>query len=247
MLETPAGDVRHLGTQYEARITGDGLQVGGVVAGQTGLHAGSKTRSVESLDAGEEQVLLAAEMAEESDLIDAGGLRDKAGGCLRVADLAEEVLQNGMADFISLGRPQLADPDYVKKTMEGRTDEIVRCIACDQGCVGRMFAGYGVSCIFEPATGNEKEVVITPAETKKKLLVVGGGPAGLETARVAKERGHDVVLFEKDVLMGGQFIMAGKAPHKAEFGQAAMHMGYRAYKAGVDIRHHAVHRRDQVS
>ncbi len=157
-------------------------------------------------------------------------------GRIHNPDLAEEILQKGQADFISLGRPQLTDPDYVKKTMEGRTDEIVRCIACDQGCVGRMFAGYGVSCIFTPATGNEKEVVVKPAEKKKRVLVIGGGPAGLEAARVAKERGHDVVLFERDVVLGGQFVAAGKAPHKEEFGASAAHMGYRAYKAGVDIR-----------
>ena len=157
-------------------------------------------------------------------------------GRIAYPELAEEILVQGWADFISLGRPQLADPDYVKKTMEGRTDEIVRCIACDQGCVGRMFAGLGCSCIFNPATGHEKDVVITPAKQKKKVLVIGGGPAGLEAARAAKERGHDVVLFEKGVMLGGQFLLAGKAPHKEEFGASAVHMGYRAYKAGVDIR-----------
>jgi len=157
-------------------------------------------------------------------------------GRISYPDLAEEILADGLADFISLGRPQLADPDYVKKTMEGRTDEIVRCIACDQGCVGRMFAGLGCSCIFTPATGHEQEVVITPTEKKKKVLVIGGGPAGLEAARVAQTRGHDVVLFEKSIVLGGQFVLAGKAPHKQEFGASAIHMGYRAYKAGVDIR-----------
>lgn len=151
-------------------------------------------------------------------------------------ELAEEVLQNGMADFIGLGRPMLADPDFVKKTMEGKADDIVRCIACNQGCVGRMFAGLGNSCIFNPATGHEKEVIIEPAKEKKKVLVIGGGPAGLEAARVAQIRGHEVVLLEKDVSLGGQFITAGRAPHKEIFAESAIHMGYRAYKAGVDIR-----------
>ncbi|MCR3921412.1 MAG: FAD-dependent oxidoreductase, partial [Firmicutes bacterium] len=100
----------------------------------------------------------------------------------------------------------------LKKTMEGNTDDIVRCIACNQGCVGRMFKGLGNSCIFNPATGHEAEVIISDAEQKKKVLVIGGGPAGLEAARVAKQRGHNVVLFEKDVALGGQFIQAGRAP-----------------------------------
>lgn len=172
----------------------------------------------------------------------AGAIKKQTGVPMVVAgritspDFAEHILQKGYADFIALGRPQLTDPDFVKKTMEGRTDEIVRCIACDQGCVGRMFAGFGVSCIFTPATGNERNVVIKPAQKKKKVLVIGGGPAGLEAARVAAERGHDVVLFEKTVSLGGQFLQAGRAPYKREFGASAEHMGYRAYKAGVDIR-----------
>lgn len=156
-------------------------------------------------------------------------------GRMPYPDLAEEVLQSGQADFISLGRPQLTDPDYVKKTIEGLSDEVVRCIACDQGCVGRMFAGLGVSCIFNPATGHEKEVIYTPAKKKKRVLVIGGGPGGLEAARIAQERGHKAVLFEKGIILGGQFVMAGKAPHKDEFGFSAMQMGYRAYKAGVEI------------
>ncbi|MGI5898732.1 MAG: FAD-dependent oxidoreductase [Christensenellales bacterium] len=151
-------------------------------------------------------------------------------------ELAEEILQKDMADFIGLGRPMLADPDFVKKTMEGQADDIVRCIACNQGCVGRMFKGLGNSCIFNPATGNEREVVIKPAREKKKVLVIGGGPAGLEAARVAQTRGHEVILLERDVNLGGQFIDAGKAPHKGIFAESAVHMGYRAQRAGVDIR-----------
>ncbi|WP_147533205.1 FAD-dependent oxidoreductase [Bacillus marasmi] len=156
-------------------------------------------------------------------------------GRINSPDLAEEILQEGNADFISLGRVQLADPDFVKKTIEGRTDEIVRCIGCDQGCVERMFAGYGASCVFNPTVGKEAEILITPAEKKKKVLVIGGGPAGLEAARVASERSHEVTLFEKSGELGGQYLLAGYAPHKEGFKEAAVHMGYRAQKAGVDI------------
>jgi 2,4-dienoyl-CoA reductase-like NADH-dependent reductase (Old Yellow Enzyme family)/thioredoxin reductase len=157
-------------------------------------------------------------------------------GRITTPELAEEILQSGKADFISLGRVQLADPDFVKKAAEGRSDEIVRCIACDQGCVGRAFAGLGASCMFNPATGDEVNVVITPADVKKKILVIGGGPAGLEAARVAAERGHHVTLFEKTAQPGGQFVIAGSAPLKESFTEAAHHMAYRAEKAGVDIR-----------
>lgn len=157
-------------------------------------------------------------------------------GRINHPDMAEEVLQDGMADFIGLGRPMLADPDFIKKTIEGNADDIVRCIACNQGCVGRMFKGLGNSCIFNPATGHEKEVIIKPAQQKKKVLVIGGGPAGLEASRIAQIRGHEVILLEKNVALGGQFIEAGRAPHKDIFSKAAIHMGYRAFKSGVDIR-----------
>lgn len=157
-------------------------------------------------------------------------------GRINSPEAAEEVLQEGKADFIGFGRPMLADPDFIKKTMEDNTDDIVRCIACNQGCVGRMFKGLGNSCIFNPATGHEREVVFEPTKNKKRVLVIGGGPGGLEAARVAKTRGHEVILLEKSADLGGQFIQAGYAPHKELFANSARHMGYRAFKAGVDIR-----------
>ena len=157
-------------------------------------------------------------------------------GKINTPDLAEEILQNGQADFISLGRIQLADPDFVKKTMEDRVDDIVHCIACDQGCVDRMFSGKTMSCTRNPLSGFETEIKVEPAKHPKKVLVIGGGPGGLEAARVAQERGHHVVLFEKGSELGGQFIIAGYPPHKEEMGKAARHMGYRAMKVGVDVR-----------
>jgi len=157
-------------------------------------------------------------------------------GRITTPDLAEEILSSGKADFVSLGRIQLADPDFVKKTIEDRVDDIVKCVSCDQGCVERMFQGFGASCVFNPHTGREGDYTVEPAENKKKVLVIGGGPGGLEAARVASERGHDVTLFEKSVKLGGQYLLAGFAPHKAVFGEAAVHMGYRAQKAGVDVK-----------
>lgn len=157
-------------------------------------------------------------------------------GRITTPELAEGILQAEKADFISMGREQLADPDFVKKAASGKSDEIIRCIACDQGCIGRSFSGLGVSCMFNPATGAEAEVVITPATQKKHILVIGGGVAGLEAARVAAERGYRITLFEKTAQLGGQFIIAGYAPFKEPFTDAARHMAYRVQKAGVDIR-----------
>lgn len=157
-------------------------------------------------------------------------------GRINTPEMAEEILQKGMADFISLGRVQLADPDFVKKVAEDRVHEIVHCISCDSGCVENMFMGNGASCIFTPATGHEAEYVMVAAEEPKKVLVIGGGPAGLEAARVAAERGHEVTLFEKSGELGGQFLIAGMAPHKDVFRQGAIQMGHRAMRSGVDVR-----------
>lgn len=157
-------------------------------------------------------------------------------GRINTPEFAEEVLKSNSADFVSLGREQLADPDFVNKAAAGKSNEIVRCIACEQGCISRAFSKEGVSCIFNPATGNEADIEIKPAGKKKKVLVIGGGPAGLEAARVAAERGHSVILFEKSAKLGGQFLIAGYAPNKEAFTDAAIHMGYRAQRAGVDIR-----------
>ena len=158
-------------------------------------------------------------------------------GRITSPEMAEKFIADGLIDFVAIGRGQLADPDYVTKVMEGRTDEIVRCIACDQGCIERLYTrGLGASCVFNPAAVNEAEVVIKEAQTKKNILVIGGGPAGLEAARVAAERGHRVTLFEKTVNLGGQYLLAGYAPLKRDFTEAAVHMGYRAMKAGVDVK-----------
>ena len=157
-------------------------------------------------------------------------------GRINTPEMAEEVLASGKADFISLGRVQLADPDFVLKAMENRPEDIVHCISCDSGCVQNMFMGGGASCIFNPATGHEKEFSYAPAAEPKKILVIGGGPAGLEAARVAAERGHHVTLFEKSGELGGQFLIAGAAPHKEGFRLAIIQLGYRAMRAGVDVR-----------
>ncbi|MDR1617642.1 MAG: FAD-dependent oxidoreductase [Treponema sp.] len=157
-------------------------------------------------------------------------------GKIYTPDIAEEILRDGAADFISLGRIQLADPDFVRKAAEDRPEAIIHCVACDSGCVQRMFDGKVTSCIFNPLTGYETTIKVQPAQKKKKVLVIGGGPGGLEAARVAAERGHEVTLFEQSADLGGQYIIAGRSPHKNEMEAAARHLGYRAMKAGVNVR-----------
>ncbi len=158
-------------------------------------------------------------------------------GRIPTPDMAEEILEAGQADFISLGRVQMTDPDFVNKTMNDRVDDIVHCIACNQGCVERLFTTPdGASCIFNPACGYEAEVTITKADEKKKVLVVGAGPGGLEAARVAAERGHDVTLMEATGRVGGQYNLAAVSPHKDHLAASMVQMGARATKAGVDLR-----------
>ena len=110
----------------------------------------------------------------------------------------------------------MTDPEFMNKVMNDRVDDIVHCVSCNsQGCVERLFlTSFGASCVFNPACGYEESVVIKEAEEKKKVLVVGAGPAGLEAARVAATRGHDVTLMEKTGKVGGQYLLAAVAPRK---------------------------------
>lgn len=151
--------------------------------------------------------------------------------------IAEKILDEGKADFIAIGRGQLGDPEFCKKAMKGNFDKIVKCIACDQGCIDKfMLSNESISCLRNPACGKEKEFELIPTEEKKKVLVIGGGPAGLEAATTLKRRGHDVILCEKSSSLGGQFYLAGAAPRKQEMSEAAIQMGEIAKDAGVDIR-----------
>jgi len=133
--------------------------------------------------------------------------------------LAEKILADGQADMIGMVRALICDPELPNKAMEGRIDDIRNCIACNQGCIGRMGLGHKLGCLHNPAVGREKELgmgTLVPSDTPKKVVVIGAGPAGLEVARVAAIRKHQVTLFEKNDDVGGQNIIAGKAAGRQE-------------------------------
>lgn len=140
-------------------------------------------------------------------------------GVQRIVDpqSAEEILAAGKADMVALGRGLIADPDWVKKAAEGRADDIRRCIGCLQGCIGtQMTAGFA-NCLQNPEAGREERMRLRPAVHGKRVLVVGGGPAGLEAALVAGLRGHDVTLCEKEPTLGGQWRWASVPPGKEDY------------------------------
>jgi 2,4-dienoyl-CoA reductase-like NADH-dependent reductase (Old Yellow Enzyme family)/thioredoxin reductase len=160
-------------------------------------------------------------------------------GRINFPSLADDILAEGKADFVSIGRAQLADPEFVKKAREGRAEDIVKCIGCNQGCIGR----YGVSpngphltCLQNPRCGHE---FLPPEEnqgTAKRVLVAGGGIAGLTAAGILKKRGHEVLVYEERPECGGEFLLAGIPPGKREIAEAVLWMIRRAAREGIALR-----------
>lgn len=145
----------------------------------------------------------------------------------------ENALSNNCADFIAFGRSSIADPDLPNKVKENRLSEIIPCIGCTQSCIGYIFVGKSTSCLINPLTGNELKYPMDKVEDPKKVLVVGSGPAGLEAALVAGQKGHDVTVVEKDAQFGGQFRLASIPPTKHEIATALKYYVSVGQKNGV--------------
>ncbi|TWG07756.1 NADPH-dependent 2,4-dienoyl-CoA reductase [Saccharopolyspora dendranthemae] len=155
---------------------------------------------------------------------------------INTPEMADRIIADGHADMVSMARPLLADPEFVSKSAAGRADEINICIACNQGCLDHVFRKKRATCLVNPRGGYETELVLAPTRVRKKVAVVGAGPAGLSAAVSAAERGLDVTLFEKDAVIGGQFRLAMQVPGKADFRDTVRYFTRRLETLGVDVR-----------
>ena len=157
---------------------------------------------------------------------------------INTPEVGEQIIADGLADMVSMARPLLADPDFVKKAQAGRADLINTCIACNQACLDHTFSGKKVSCLVNPQAGREGELVLLPVPKPraKRVAVVGAGPAGLAAATNLAERGHDVTLFEARDHLGGQFRLAMNIPGKEEFAETLRYFMTRLDELKVDVR-----------
>jgi 2,4-dienoyl-CoA reductase (NADPH2) len=154
---------------------------------------------------------------------------------INTPEVAEEVLQNGDADMISMARPFLADADFMNKAAEGRSDEINTCIACNQACLDHVFLGKMASCLVNPRACFETKINIIPTKKIKKIAVVGAGPAGLSASTALAEAGHEVTLFDSAHEIGGQFNIAKQVPGKEEFSETIRYFSRQLELRGVTV------------
>jgi len=155
---------------------------------------------------------------------------------INMPEVAERILADGDADMVSMARPLLADPDWVAKAREDRADAINTCIACNQACLDHVFENRRATCLVNPRACHETELIIRPALAKKRVAVIGAGPAGLACATTLAERGHAVTLFEQSGEIGGQFNMAKRIPGKEEFHESLRYFAGRIRRSGVELR-----------
>lgn len=157
-------------------------------------------------------------------------------GRINTPRLIEEIIAGGKADMVAIGRALISDPEFVSKMKQGRDGEIRPCVACNQGCIDQVIMGGSVRCLGNAAAGRESDGFPGKASEAKRVLVVGGGPAGMESARVCALRGHEVLLMEKEAQLGGRLRIAARAPHKEEFASVAAYLESAILGAGVHVR-----------
>jgi len=163
------------------------------------------------------------------------GIPTVASNRINAPEIAEALLARGDADMVSLARAMLSDAEFANKAKAGDRAGINICIACNQACLDHYFIGQPASCVVNPRAGRESRLVYSKASVRKRIAVVGGGPAGLSCAAVAAERGHEVVLFEKAGQLGGQFNLARRIPGKQEFAESVAYYAERLRRAGAKV------------
>ena len=157
-------------------------------------------------------------------------------GKIRSPARADDIIRTGKADFVAIGRSLLADPDWPIKAQDGRIDQIRNCIACNEGCITRLFSNQDVWCTVNPETSREEEFAKSLSEVKKRVFIAGGGPAGMEAARVAAIRGHRVVLAEERDHLGGALLLASMSPKRPGWSELRDYLVGEMKRLGVDVR-----------